>query len=122
MKLLESEGELAVALIETEEGLGLQEKRPVVSDVVDNAQVVFVGRESEFSTELLHPQNAGVGGAEHYDGVEGGEVDALVEDIDGEDHVEVAVAQLFERAGSGRARQTGVVRCGRMRRGRFVVG
>ena len=59
-------------------------------------------REPEFSTELLQPQNAGFGGAEHHDGVEGGVVDALVEDIDDEEHVEVAVAQLFERAGSGR--------------------
>ena len=34
---------------------------------------------------------------------------------------EPGMEKLFERAGSGRARQTRVVRCGRTRRGRFVV-
>lgn len=38
--------------------------------------MVFAFREAEASAELLHPQNAGFGRAEHHDRVEGGKVDA----------------------------------------------
>ena len=42
-----------------------------------------------------------LGGAEHEDGVELGEVETLAKDVDGADDVEVAGRELLEGAGPG---------------------
>ena len=91
LELLEGVGELSV-VVAIKKRQRLQNKRSVVSDVVDDGQALFALGESEASAELLGPQDSGLGGAEHHDRVEGGEVDAFVEGIDGEDDVELAIA------------------------------
>ena len=55
---------------EAEEGLGLQQEGPVVADVVDDGEVLVVGRLAEAAAELLQPEDARLRGAQHQDGVE----------------------------------------------------
>ena len=60
--------------------------------------LVVVGL-AEAAAELLEPEDARLRGAQHEDGVELGEVEALVEDVHGADDVELARRELLERLG-----------------------
>ena len=53
LELRESKSDLSVALVEPEQSLRLQKKRSVVSDVVDDGQVVFPFSKPEAAAELL---------------------------------------------------------------------
>jgi len=86
----EAAGEFLAAGLEAEEGLGLQQEGPVVADVVDDRELLAARGLAEAAAELLEPEDARLGGAEHEDGVELGEVEAFVEDVHGTDDVELA--------------------------------
>ena len=73
---------------EAEERLGLQQEGAVVADVVDDGELLVVVRLAEASAELLEPEDPRLRGAQHEDGVELGEVEALVEDVHRADDVE----------------------------------
>jgi len=77
---------------------GLQQERAVVADVVDDGELFVVRGLPEAAAELLEPEDAGLGGPEHEDGVELREVEAFVEDVHG------AQACIFGPRLSGRWR------------------
>lgn len=56
------------------------------------------------TAELLEPEDARLRGPQHEDGVELGEVQALVEDVHGADVVQPALRELVQRLGPGGAR------------------
>ena len=58
--------------------------------MTDDGELLVLLGLPEAAAELLEPQDAGLGGAEHEDGVQLGEVEAFVEDVHGADDVEVA--------------------------------
>ena len=72
----------------------------MVADVVDDGELLVAGGLAEAAAELLEPEDARLGGAEHEDGVELREVEAFVEDVHGADDVEVAGGELFEGLGA----------------------
>ena len=84
----------------------------MVSDVVDDGEALFPRGFAEATAELLHPQEARFGRAEHHDGVDVREVEALVEDVDGEEDVELARSEPFEGLGSRVGAFAGVDRGG----------
>jgi hypothetical protein len=59
---------------EVEEGLGLEQEGAVVADVVDDGELLVGGGLPEAAAELLEPEDAGLGGAEHEDLALGAEV------------------------------------------------
>jgi hypothetical protein len=71
----------------------------VVSDVVDNGQALFSRGFAKAAAELLHPEQARFRRAEHH-GVDVRKVEALVEDVDGEEDVELARFEPFQGLGS----------------------
>jgi hypothetical protein len=56
-----------------------------------------LGGGAEAAAELLQPEDAGLGGAEHEDGVDRGEVDGHVEDVHVVDDVKLSRLQLLQR-------------------------
>jgi hypothetical protein len=68
--------DLLASAREADEGLGLQEERPVVADGVDDGELLVVLRLAEAAAELLEPQDPGLRGPQHEDRVELGEVEA----------------------------------------------
>ena len=100
LKLTQQPVDMDVAGGQVEKHLRPGQKGPVISDVVDHVKMRLCIQFSQPSAELLEPQDPRFGGAQHEDRVDRRHVDALVQDIDGKDDVEFAVAQLFERSGS----------------------
>ena len=49
------------------------------------------------TAELLEEQRRALGGAQHQDGVDGGHVDALVEQVDGEHDADSPVGEVAQR-------------------------
>ena len=58
------------------------EEESVVADEVDDGQAFFAVVAAQAAAELLEEDDAGLGGAEHDDAVDRGDVDALVEHVD----------------------------------------
>ena len=69
------------------------EEHRVVADEVDHGQVCLALGDTQASTELLEEDHAGLGRAQHHHAVDGGEVDALVEDVDRADRVELTLGE-----------------------------
>lgn len=87
---------------------GLVEEDAVVADVIDDFQGLVDLRLAQAATELLQPQDLRCGRAQHEDGVDVGQVDALVEHVDGEDDVELTDAKSLEGGGARGAAVTGM--------------
>lgn len=68
------------------------------ADEVEHCAVALVGRLPEPSSELLEEQGRALGRPEHENGVEDGDVDALVEQVDGEDDVDPPGGEVLQRA------------------------
>jgi len=64
-------------------------------------ELLVVLRLPQATAELLEPEDPRLRGPQHEDGVELGEVEALVEDVDRADDLEVAARQLLQRLRSG---------------------
>ncbi len=73
----------------------------MVADVVDHRRWSFPVGDAEAAAELLQPEDAGLGGAQHHDGVDVGQVDALVEHVDREDDIEIAALSCSRRRARG---------------------
>jgi hypothetical protein len=69
----------------------------VVADVVDDLQDLVVRGLAQASAELLQPDDPRLGGAEHQHRVQLREVEPLVEDVHGADHVQLAGREELER-------------------------
>jgi hypothetical protein len=100
--------DLLASGLQAEERLGLQEEGPVVADVIDDGELLVVLRLAEAPAELLEPQDPGLRGPQHEDGVELGEVEAFVEDVHRADDVELALRQLVQRLRAGGGGVAGV--------------
>lgn len=68
----------------------------VVADEVQDGAGGLGGVAAEASAQLLEEQGRAVGRAEHQEGVDGGDVDALVEQVDGEHDVHASVGQVAQ--------------------------
>ena len=68
--------------------------------------------DAQAAAELLEEHDRRLGRAQHQHRVDLGHVEALVEQVDGEDDVELAVAQLFDRLLPRRGRRPAVDRDG----------
>lgn len=83
------------------------EQRPVAAiepellamgaDEVEHRAVALVGGLAQSSTELLEEQRRTLGRTEHQDGVEDGNVDALIEQVDREHDLNPAGGEVLER-------------------------
>ena len=69
----------AEAAVEPEAAVG-------VADEVEHREALFVVAAPEAATELLEEQRRALRGAQEQDGVDVGYVDALVEEVDAEQH------------------------------------
>jgi hypothetical protein len=65
----------------------------------NNVPLLFT-RFAEAPPELLETEDPRLSGAKHHDCVDLGQVHSLIENIDGEDHVQFPLVQLLERGGS----------------------
>jgi hypothetical protein len=74
----------------------------VIANVVDDRQAFFAFCFPQSSPELLQPKDFRLGRAEHHDGIDQREVDALVEHVDGKHNLELAYLKLFQRESSRR--------------------
>ena len=63
------------------------ELRAVVADEVERGQHGFAWCQPQSAPELLEEDGGALGGTQEEDGVDGGHVDALVEDVDGHDRL-----------------------------------
>ena len=72
-----------------------------VADEVERGEALLAVGQAEAAAELLEEDGGALGGAEEEHGVDLGDVDALVEDVDGEDDVDLAGAQAVEDGGAG---------------------
>ncbi len=68
----------------------------MVADIVDHLQVGLALHQAQTPTELLDPEDPGLGGAQHQHRVQGRQVDALVEHVDRADHVQIASTQALQ--------------------------
>ncbi len=68
----------------------------MVADEVDDHQPLFAGLHAQAASELLEEHDRRVGRPQHEDGVESGQVDAFVEEVDREDDVEIAGIEPLE--------------------------
>ena len=66
----------------------------VVADEIDDHDAVLVRELAQSAAKLLGEYDAGLCAAQHHDLVDGGDIDALVEHVDGEQVVEFAVGEL----------------------------
>ena len=85
----------------------------LVADEVEHGQHVLAFGAAQAAAELLEEDRGALGGAQHEHDVDGGDVDALVEQVDGEQHLHLAVSQIGERlasVGVGRLRRDGPCR------------
>lgn len=69
----------------------------MVADEVDNRQVCLVVSGTEAAAELLHKDNWRLGWTQHQDGIDVGDVDALVEDVDSAEYLDLSVPELTKR-------------------------
>ncbi|MEI2699996.1 MAG: hypothetical protein V9E94_17270 [Microthrixaceae bacterium] len=69
----------------------------VGADEVEHRAVRLVLRSAQASAELLEEQHRALGGSEHQHRVDVGEVDAFVEQVDGEHDLHVACRQVAQR-------------------------
>ena len=77
---------------------------------------------AQASAELLQEDGGALGGAQHEDGVHCRHVDALVEQVDGEQDGELAVAQILQRVASFLAAGAAGDRLGSEPGGRELAG
>jgi hypothetical protein len=63
------------------------EEHCVVADEVDHRQVRLALGDTQASAELLEEDHPGLGRAQHHHAIDGGDVDALIEDVDGANRV-----------------------------------
>ena len=102
-------GEVGEALLDVgfEFSSGAAEHAPVaeveaelfalVADEVEDGEHVFAFGAAEASAELLQEDGGALGWAEHEHDVDGGDVDAFVEQVDGEQDLDLAVSEVGER-------------------------
>jgi len=88
-------GHFPVRLPQPEEGLGLGEEDPVIADVVDDPERLPF-QVPEAPAELLKPEDPGLGGAKHENGVHVGEVHPLIEHVHRADHIQLAGFQPLQ--------------------------
>ena len=69
----------------------------MVADVVDDLEFRLAFRSPQAAAELLQPNDAGLGRPQHQDGVDVGNVESLVEHVDGKQDVESPVGKRLER-------------------------
>ena len=80
--------------------LGEAELLALVADEVQHRQDSLRRRASEPTSELLEEDRCALGGAEHEDGVDVGDVEALVQHVDGEHRIDAARAEVVECRGT----------------------
>ena len=78
-------GKLVIAAAELAEHLRLVQETVVVADEIEHHEVGLAGRQAQAAAKLLQKENFRFGRAQHEDGVDGRQVDALIEEIDRED-------------------------------------
>jgi hypothetical protein len=49
---------------------------------------------------LLHPNHGRIGGAQHEDGINIGDIDPFVEHVDRENNINLAIREMLKRSGS----------------------
>ena len=72
----------------------------MVSDEVDNGQMILPVRDPETTSQLLQEDHRRLGGSQHQHRVDRRHVEALVEQVDGEEHLDCAVETVIDGAGS----------------------
>jgi hypothetical protein len=97
-------GEFAVGRAGLGQGLGLVQEGVVVADEVEDDELLLPLRPAQPAPELLQEQDLRLGGAQHQDGVDGGQVDALAEQVDREDDLQAAVGEALQRVAAAEAR------------------
>jgi len=80
----------------------------VVADVVNNLQKRLSWCSTQPPPELLHPDHCRIGGAQHEDGINIGDIDTFVEHVDRKDDVNLAIGEMLKRSGSWGASGTGM--------------
>lgn len=67
----------------------------MIAYVIDNYQLLFALGFSQAASKLLQPENLRFRWSQHHDRIECGQIDSLVEHIDGKHDVQVAGRELF---------------------------
>jgi hypothetical protein len=73
------------------------EEDAVVADEVDDRELVLALRNPETAAELLEEHHRRLRRPQHHDAVDERHVDALVEEVDGADRVELTRRELAQR-------------------------
>ena len=76
----------------------------MIANEVEHHQMALAFVASQASAELLQEQDLGFGRAQHHDGIDAGDINSLIEQVDAEQHLQGAGFQLFQclRAPEGR--------------------
>ncbi len=79
----------------------VEAKRPVrLADEVEDGEALLFVAAAQPAAELLEEQGGALGGAQEQDGVDVGDVDAFVEEVDAEEDAELAGGEIAERGGA----------------------
>jgi hypothetical protein len=93
-------GQLPIGCPGLGQSLRLVKEAVVVTDEVQNDQSFLPGGPAEPTTELLQEQDLGFRRTQHQHGVDAGEIDAFIEQIDRENDLQAPISKLLKSLAS----------------------